>query len=218
MGTATDPGGGPTQGAEPSRLTAVSERAVQVQSCQILQSPFLLPRNPQFLTVEIQFIYKHIQTPQTIFRQNGSCLWTALGPETLGLLSLASWWTHIKTPKGKFLLNAVFGLLIFLCRKSIFCSVFGSLPKSKKSWIIWKSDQAKEKDNFELCSNPTLLKLFGNSGSSTESLTTGYIRNWVHSFSLLWVWVHVLFEIFCPSFNYQMAKCLKFIYLLLYYL
>ena len=63
-----------------------------------------------------------------------------------------------------------------------------------------------------------LLKLFGNSGSSTKSLTTGYTRHRVHSFSLLWVWVPVLFEIFCPSFNYQMAKCLKFLYLLPYYL
>ena len=68
MGTATDRGGGPTQGAEPSRLTAVSEKAVQVQSCQILQSPFLLPQNPQFLTVEIQFIYKHIQIPTDNFQ------------------------------------------------------------------------------------------------------------------------------------------------------
>ena len=66
-----------------------------------------------------------------------------------------------KVQKGMLFSNAFFGLLTFL-HHIILHTVFGSLTKSKKLWILWKSYEVKEKDNFKLCSNPVLLKLFGN--------------------------------------------------------
>lgn len=87
------------------------------------------------------------------------------------LVSLASEWAHGNPRKVRCFGTHFFCSLLFLYHKSIFCSALGSVPKSKKLWIAWNSDQVKQKDNFKLYLNPALLKLFGNFGNSTKSLT-----------------------------------------------